>query len=79
MKISYLILFVLLTSCSSYKNYKFKDDAYACIQNNDNEIGKVVTDVCLPIDSYSNDLQYYGVQPYEKIKMPDLDDATRYK
>jgi hypothetical protein len=77
------VLFVLAfatVSCSSNgKRYRVTDYAHACVKNEDKELGKTVTDVCLPIDTYVNDMRYHNLKPYDKIKMHTLDDAMRYE
>lgn len=82
-KINLLVLIttaIFITSCSSSgKRYRITDYAYACIKNDDKELGKTVTDLCLPIDTYVNDMRYHNLKPYQKIKMQTLDDAMRYQ
>lgn len=73
------LLSLFIVSCSSSgKRYRVTDFAHACVDNGDKELGKTVTDLCLPVDTYINDMRYYYLKPYDKIKMQTLDDAMRY-
>lgn len=77
--ITFTIMTLIFASCSSSgKKYRVTDFAHACVDNNDKELGKTVTDVCLPIDTYVNDMRYHNLKPFDKIKMQTLDDAMRY-
>lgn len=81
MKRLFTLSFILLivTSCSSGKRYRTTDYAYACVKNDDKDLGRTVTDLCLPIDTYINDMRFHHLKPYDKIKMQTLDDVMRYR
>lgn len=73
-----ILLSITFVGCSSGKKYRVIDYAHACVNNYDKELGKTVTDVCLPIDTYVNDVRFHRLKPYQKIKMPTMRDAMRY-
>lgn len=72
-----LSLLVLLTSCAS-KEIVPNDFSYACSDAkslNNEDIPANVTNVCLPMDTYSNKMQFHKTTPSEYRQMKPMDSA----
>jgi len=73
---NFILLFVLIITAScATKNYKPTDYAYACIENSNKKLDKKITDICMPIDTYENQIKYHSMRPSERRKMPTMDDV----